>query len=57
MTALVAVEKIDNLYEKVKLDKSDYEKKKYDPSRIPNPEWPNNYLKAILEARKNMILY
>lgn len=34
------------------IDKSDYEKKKCDSSRIPNPEWPNNYLNAILEARK-----
>lgn len=34
------------------IDKNDYEKMKYDPSRIPNPEWPNNYLKAILEAVK-----
>lgn len=25
----------------------DYENKKYDQSRTPNPEWPNNYLKAI----------
>ena len=34
------------------IDKNDYEKKKYDSSRTPNPEWPNNYLNAILEARK-----
>lgn len=34
------------------IDKNDYEKMKYAPSRMPNPEWPNNYLKAILEAIK-----
>ncbi len=40
------------------IDKNDYEKKKYDPTRIPNPEWPNNYLNAILEAIKkyNIVL-
>lgn len=31
----------------------DYEKMKYDSKRIPNPDWPNNYLKAILEAIEN----
>lgn len=35
------------------IDKNDYEKMKYDSKRIPNPEWPNNYLKAILEATEN----
>ena len=34
------------------IDKNDYEKKKSDSSRIPNPLWPNNYLNAILDARK-----
>ncbi len=34
------------------IDKKDYEKKKYDSSRIPNPLWPNNYLNAIIDARK-----
>lgn len=35
-----------------KIDTKDYEKMKYDPSRTPNSEWPNNYLKAIRKAMK-----
>ena len=31
----------------------DYEKMKYDSTRTPNREWPNNYLKAILEVIKH----
>ncbi len=31
----------------------DYEKMKYDSTRTPNREWPNNYLKAILAAMEN----
>lgn len=31
----------------------DYEKMKYDSTRTPNREWPNNYLKAILAAMGN----
>ncbi len=31
----------------------DYEKMKYDSTRTPNKEWPNNYLKAILKAIEN----
>ena len=34
------------------IEKNDYEKKKSDSSRIPNPLWPNNYLNAIIDARK-----
>lgn len=34
------------------IDKKDYEKLKYNPSSIPNPKYPNNYLKAILDAIK-----
>lgn len=33
--------------------KEDYEKMKYNPSRTQNPEWPDNYLKAIIDAMKN----
>lgn len=33
-----------------KVNARDYEKMKYDKSRIPNPDWPQNYLKAIKEA-------
>lgn len=32
------------------INKKDYEKNKCNPKRKPNPKWPNNYLKAILEA-------
>ena len=35
-----------------KISKADYEKMKCNTSRIPNPEWPNNYLKAVLKAQK-----
>ena len=35
-----------------KISKADYEKMKCNSSRIPNPEWPNNYLKAVLNAQK-----
>ena len=34
------------------IEKNDYEKKKSDSSRIPNLLWPNNYLNAIIDARK-----
>ena len=34
------------------IETNDYEKKKSDSSRIPNPLWPNNYLNAILDARE-----
>ena len=34
------------------IKKEDYEKMKYDNSRIINPDWPNNYLKAILDAKE-----
>ena len=34
------------------IDKKDYEKKKCDSSQIPNSQWPNNYLNAIIDARK-----
>lgn len=37
-------------YDYSNIKKEEYEKMKYNPSRIPNSEWPNNYLKAILEA-------
>jgi hypothetical protein len=30
----------------------DYEKLKYDSSRTPNPDWPDNYLQAIRAAIK-----
>lgn len=32
------------------IKKENYEKMKYNSSRIANPEWPNNYLKAIIDA-------
>lgn len=32
------------------ISKDDYEKMKCISSRLANPEWPNNYLKAILKA-------
>lgn len=32
------------------INKEDYEKMKYDQSRIANSEWPSNYLKAIIDA-------
>ena len=35
-----------------KVSKADYEKMKCSSSRIPNPEWPNNYLNAVLKAQK-----
>lgn len=35
-----------------KIDTQNYEKMKYNPLRVPNSEWPNNYLKAIIEAMK-----
>lgn len=35
------------------IKKEDYEKMKYNSARIPNPEWPNNYLKAIINAIKD----
>ena len=34
------------------ISKDDYEKMKCISSRIAHPEWPNNYLKAILKAIK-----
>ena len=33
-----------------KIELKDYEKMKYDKSRVLNPDWPENYLKAINEA-------
>lgn len=33
-----------------KIETKDYEKMKYDKSRVSNPNWPKNYLKAIKEA-------
>lgn len=33
-----------------KIDPKDYEKMKYNKSRLKNPEWPNNYLKAMKES-------
>lgn len=36
------------------IDKNDYEKMKYDLSRTPNPEWPNNYLKSYFRSNKRI---
>lgn len=35
------------------INEEDYEKMKYNPLRTQNPEWPNNYLKAIIDAMNN----
>lgn len=40
-------------YDYSSISKKNYEKMKYDPSRTPNPKWPNNYLNAIIEAIKS----
>lgn len=37
-------------YDYSQISKNDYEKMKCNSQSIKNPEWPNNYLKAILEA-------
>jgi len=34
------------------IKEEDYEKLKCSKSRIPNPNWPTNYLKAILKAKE-----
>ena len=36
-------------YDYTNIDKKDYEKMKLDDSRIPDPNWPNNYLCALKE--------
>lgn len=34
------------------INEADYEKMKCSKSRVPNPEWPTNYLNAIIDAQE-----
>lgn len=40
-------------YDYSNINEDDYEKMKYDETRVVNPNWPDNYVKALIEAQEH----